>query len=155
MRAYLSWDTWWSYFSCAMDATSATKMHFQSDMVCTVKLTQSTQSPRGIRFTRWEIRFSFGLIYWPFSEDLNHVVSWHTRHGKILIKKMKIVIQLVATMEMDNSGHILAMGCSSSHPGSVPRLNFRLKWKIQEPSKINKKWVFTLFELFNQRQNTS
>ena len=38
--------------SCAMDATSAPKMHFQSDMVCTVKLTQSTQSPRGTRFSR-------------------------------------------------------------------------------------------------------
>ena len=38
--------------SCAMDATSGTKMHFQSDMVCTVKLTQSTQSPRGTRFSR-------------------------------------------------------------------------------------------------------
>ena len=39
-------------FSCAMDATSAPKIHFQSDMVCTVKLTQSTQSPRGTRFSR-------------------------------------------------------------------------------------------------------
>ena len=115
-----------------MDASSATKMHFQSDMVCTVKLTQSTQSPRGTRFSRWEIRFSFGLIYWPFSEDLNHVVSWHIRHGKILIKKMKIVIQLVAIMEMDNSGHILAKRYSSSHQGLVSIRFVRMFCKLQE-----------------------
>ena len=40
-----------------MDATAATKMHFQSDMVCTVKLTQSTESPRGTRFSRYVVLF--------------------------------------------------------------------------------------------------
>ena len=52
-----------------------------------------------------------------FLEDLNHAVSWHTQHGKIRTKKMKIVIQLVATMEMDNSAHTSAKRCLSSHPG--------------------------------------
>ena len=62
-------------FRCAMDATSATKMHFQSDMVCTVKLTTSTESPRGTRFSRYNL-FNVRLSYSIFSRSyyLTHMI---------------------------------------------------------------------------------